>query len=404
MSPESPDRLVHRRRSLSASSPIPRRQADDGTRISTKRARAPAPRAPSYKALAHDQPEKWDVDQWRRGKRARRDSQVPGSSSSAGFLGEPAPAPRTSPQTSMPTLGLPSSSAAFQFFSQKPQKTTPRQARSRRARLSRDASPREGDQITSDEARRMRADALGELHRSVEEGGEGLLRRMQDFERAGGPMRPPHASPRRSWRRPTSYYRTLQAFAAPEQSDDDDDDIFIVDKPAVSPAACRSPPYKKRALSLSMMEVDVPEDETDSSVGPVHCDRGSSPVRSSGPSAYSSDDDGHGDLDTELSSSGVFSTPALSHTYSASNNSSVVSLSLLPCDSGNAMSPPTGPPAMELRSPSPPPSTATPSEKAIAALTLAIANGAAGLSDYEALRMAESLTSLDATHAGELWD
>ena len=51
-----------------------------------------------------------------------------------------------------------------------------------------------------------------------------------------------------------------------------------------------------------------------------------------------------------------------------------------------------------------PASTITRNEKAIAALTLAMANGAAGISDYEALRLQEGLTTLDATHAGELWD
>ena len=51
-----------------------------------------------------------------------------------------------------------------------------------------------------------------------------------------------------------------------------------------------------------------------------------------------------------------------------------------------------------------PPPTASRSEKAIAALTLAMANGAAGISDYEALRMTEGLATLDESHAGELWD
>ena len=74
----SPTRFTHRRRSHSASSPIPRRQPDDVKwRISAKRSRPPSIRTASYRDLATGQPaEKWDVDRWRRAKRARRDSHV----------------------------------------------------------------------------------------------------------------------------------------------------------------------------------------------------------------------------------------------------------------------------------------------------------------------------------------
>ena len=90
----------HRRRSHSASSPIPRRQPDDVKwRISAKRSRPSSIRSPSYKDLAHDQPaEKWDVDLWRRGKRARRNSNVsialPARSSITCMLTQPAVPPQ----------------------------------------------------------------------------------------------------------------------------------------------------------------------------------------------------------------------------------------------------------------------------------------------------------------------
>lgn len=245
----------------------------------------------------------------------------------------------------------------------------------------------------------MHADALGELQRSVEESGESLVRRMRDWERAGRPSRLAPDSPHRTRHSTTPYYGSPQASAAVEDQSDDDDDILIVDKPA-SPAASRSPAYKKRALSLSMMDVDLPEDP--SFVSPGACDCSSSPVRCSGPSDYSSDDEGHADMDTDLASSGIFSTPALSHTYSVSTNSSMVSLSLsLQSGDGTSVA---APPPGETSLP-PAPSTASRSEKAIAALTLAMANGAAGISDYEALRLSEDgLTTLDAAHAGELWN
>ena len=91
--------------------------------------------------------------------------------------------------------------------------------------------------------------------------------------------------------------------------------------------------------------------------------------------------------------------------YSTSTNSSMISLSLSPQggESASVMSP-LPIPGNTRPSHVPCNNTASRSEKAIAALTLAMANGAAGINDYEALRLAEGLTALDATHAGELWN
>lgn len=426
----SPNRLSHRRRSHSASSPIPRRQPDDVKwRISAKRSRPNSIRSPSYKDLAHGQPaQKWDVDQWRRGKRARRESNVSFASPSCasthskltgfcalqaasssdepfGIRSDPIfPAESTTSFTFASSLTAPlaSTSAAFQFFPQK---------KARRSRFSREPSPREARRISPDEARRMRADALGELHRSVLESGEGLVRKMRDWEsRPARPAADTH-QPRRSWRRLASYYGTPQAAeAVSECPEEDEDDIFIVGETSSFPAA-HSDVQKKRSLS---MDVDLPEMEAYSSpfVRLDGCDRSSSPIApSSGPSAYSSDDEGHADMDVELASSasGPFSSPALSHTYSTSANSSLVSLPLFAhtsergADMGAALPPSATITSSEFTAPAlgSPPSTR--SEKAIAALALAMANGAVGISDYEALRAGEGLATLEETHAGELW-
>ncbi|TFK94339.1 hypothetical protein K466DRAFT_561166 [Polyporus arcularius HHB13444] len=435
----SPTRLSHRRRSHSASSPLPRRKPDDVKwRLSLKRSRPSSIRSPSHKDVALNQPaEKWDVEQWRRGKRARRDpdteefcDEVSGfgfgvSSSDPIFRAEPSEPPALGlPSTSR----LPSTSAAFNFFSHRPEKKPGRHPHSgvssARARSSREASP-DRERISADEARRLRASALGELHRSVADNNEGLLRRMQDWESSR--LRSPRSerlvpgspsavdaqtsqAPRLA-RRVTSYYGTPQVTEAVTEQSEDEDDMFIVGEASSLPVA---PAHKKRALSMSMMEVDIPEMETCPSTfaGFDGSERSSSPVdRSSNPSAYSSDDEGHADMDTDVSSSGIFATPALSHTYSISTNSSLVSLPLshqlgesaapmvTASNSSNTVVPGcTTPPASPHS-----PSTASRSEKAIAALTLAMANGAAGINDYEALRMTEELATLDEAHAGELW-
>ncbi|KAH9857907.1 hypothetical protein C2E23DRAFT_719342 [Lenzites betulinus] len=420
-SPNIPSPAPYLRRSHSTSSPAPRRQPDDVKRcISTKRSRPSFTRSPSYKDLAHGEPaEKWDVDQWRRGKRARRDSNSDESADEP--FGTPSDSPIMSVEpTTMFTFApsaattLPSTSAAFQLF---PQKKARRLQHTGRSRFTQDASPREAGRISPDEARRMRADALGELHRSVAENGEGLVRKMRDWEstrsRSVRPAADAH-QPKRSWRRLTSCYGTpLAPAAVPEQVDDDEDDIFIVGEASSIPIA-GSPARKKRALSTGSMDIDLlaAEEHPSPFAGLSNGDRSSSPIaRSSGTSAYSSDDEGHADMDVELesSASGPFSTPALSHTYSTSTNSSVVSLPLSAHPSeGNpgvhgALSSATIP-STERASPalcgSPP---TTRSEKAVAALALAMANGAAGISDYDALRAAEGLTTLDGSHAGELW-
>ncbi|KAL7285636.1 hypothetical protein ACG7TL_000741 [Trametes sanguinea] len=416
----SPNRLSpsHRRRSHSASSPIPRRQPDDVKwRISAKRSRPSSIRSPSYKDLAHSQPaEKWDVDQWRRGKRARRSSNTEDSSDEpVGMASDPVfpvkPTTNFTFASSSTGFGLPCTSAAFQFF---PQKKTRRP--SLRGRLPSESSARELDRISSDEARRMRADALGELHRSVVESGEGLVQKMRDWESTRSrPARPERPSPeghqpRRSWRRLTSYYGTPQvADDVAEAVEDDEDDIFIVGEAASFPASS-SPAPKQRAMSVGTMDVDA---EVPSSAGTDGDDRSSSPIeRSSAFSAYSSDDEGHEDMDIELASSasGPFSTPALSHTYSTSANSSLVSLPLFgqaneSCLGAALASPSANAVPADLSPASPSvPIPASHSEKAIAALALAMANGAVGISDYEALRASEGLASLDGTHVGDLWD
>lgn len=73
-------RHVHRRRSHSASSPIrgPHLSDDPKWRWAAKRARPSYPRSPSYGDFPGygAPPEKWDVDQWRRGKRARKNTTV----------------------------------------------------------------------------------------------------------------------------------------------------------------------------------------------------------------------------------------------------------------------------------------------------------------------------------------
>ena len=109
--------------------------------------------------------------------------------------------------------------------------------------------------------------------------------------------------------------------------------------------------------------------------------------------------------------------PALSYTRTNSTNSSLVSLPLvLPAPAPHpsahpystshphSYSHPYAPTPAHTQSQGAP---ASPSEKALAALTLVMANGAGGLNDYAAVRAASAAAeggALDAAHVGEMWD
>jgi len=118
----------------------------------------------------------------------------------------------------------------------------------------------------------------------------------------------------------------------------------------------------------------------------------------SAPSACNSDDDSMDLVDDSPSSTSVIASspgaPALSHSFTNSTNSSFVSLPGPSFGVHSMSSPPRHHP---LRP------TLSRSEKAIAALSLAMANGAGGLNDYAALRVMEAPPIIEDSLVGELW-
>ncbi|PCH33528.1 hypothetical protein WOLCODRAFT_22064 [Wolfiporia cocos MD-104 SS10] len=400
--------LCHRRhRSHSASSPIrgtTHLSDDPKWRMSVKRARPSYPRSPSsYNDIlgASEPPEKWDVDHWRRGKRARRDSATQGGegsalSSGSVFSGERPPSLRP-----MPPLAC--TPAAFGLL--------PDRRRQKTRRLSRGAETRpdlahvhDEELMSATELERMRADALCELQRSIEESGEGLVLRMRDYESARSASPTRGAAHYRRRRREADEGRSAED--AGDRAADDDDEVEIVSADCLSRSApfhFRAPSHQKRSLSLAHMDVDLPE--VPPALDPGHAD-GSELTDGSGhcSSTYSSDDDD--DLSPDDAASvtpqGVAFTPALTHTYTSSANSSLISL---PLSQPHGSSPPSSLPDGLGTSPNMP-SSASRSEKALAALTLAMANGAADLNDYSAVHFADAVeehSAFNEYHVGELW-
>ena len=321
------------------------------------------------------------------------------------------------------TCSLPSTSAAFQFF---PDRTHHKSINFNSAKSDNVvdlvvASPRSHtldaamtQLIPTDNADQLRTDAFWELQRSVAESGEGLVSRMRDWESSqtqpssllpssdshrrrsssGAPLQPQSVWTRKRSLPGQGWPSDSLAEDDSDASDDEDDIQIISGQPASLDTSCnRGPPQKKRAFSLSVMDVDYPV-PFDPYSTPDSSERCSSPVDThfTGVSEVYSDDEEEGGS----------SPPALTHAYTNSASSSLISL-------------PLPPPRIQLHSSHPPsafsghntlcvPSTASRTEKAIAALSLALANGAGGLNDYESLRATESKTSAqDESLVGEMW-
>jgi hypothetical protein len=226
---------------------------------------------------------------------------------------------------------------------------------------------------------RLRSDAFWQLQRSIEENGDGFVKSMRVYETRRSrssvialKVKEAQREAQRRGRRRSPVHTPITN--APDDSEEDDDDVQIfAGEPANTSFASRG---KQRAFSVGVVE----EKPHHSSVF-NRSDRCSSPGATcdSSSSIYLSDDDGF-----HIPAPNTQVSPALSHTLSHSANSSVVSLNLPP---------PFAPTAV---------SASSRSEKAIAALTLAMANGAGGLDDYEALRSLHTF-SPDNCQVGEMW-
>jgi len=348
---------------------------------------------------------KWeDVERWRRGKRARRDisptlnnpdsqnsefSKLLPSAVNDGSLISASSAP--------PTPIFAATSAEFNLFP----KHTRTHNNSHRLHPQSDPSIDDIDLYSNADLTRLRSDAFWELRRSVAENGEGLVRRMRDYESSrsrGTIYSKVKGSLRRGRKRHSLSLRPKKVIGGGDGSDDEDG-VQIFAGEGFLEADDYNGTRKKRAFSLGMADSGVhsPFMDLDGS------ERCSSPGTTflSGPSAYDSDDESM-DLinDSPLSMSTVASSPgapALSHSFTDSTNSSFVSL---PSHISNGRSKSSSPHYHSINKTSP---SSSRSEKAIAALSLAMANGAGGLNDYSALRAMEILPIIEDSQVGELW-
>ncbi|KAL5534447.1 hypothetical protein ACEPAG_909 [Sanghuangporus baumii] len=338
--------------------------------------------------LAAQPPEKWDVEAWRRGKRARRDPESLSEDADMESCDEPmpsSPVAESQPLSSSLSMSAPSTphprfattSDAFQFFPSKVSSSNAKQTQGSSASRGGLFSGSIAHDQHVDGLEQMHSDAFDELRKTVSEAGEGFVRRMRELEahRIGGPSRsntlPSHfdgsgykqAHYKRGRKRPSplsarqrSIHRTNMSTNRGKASDSEDEisDVEIRSNCASGSDEFRAwSPSKKRAVSLSALSYPdaMPDAQIHSLPFPIPL---RSRERSSSPSASGYSDSSDDEEGITSSSGSVVdrmrnrralrfrskplsavkhSPPSLSFSFSTSNNSSHLSLG------ANALSP-----------------------------------------------------------------
>ncbi|KIP12599.1 hypothetical protein PHLGIDRAFT_10037 [Phlebiopsis gigantea 11061_1 CR5-6] len=332
--------------------------------------------APSLKDFASDLPaEKWDAEKWTRGKRARRDSSSPLSTTRGPCLFGSSPIFREQWAFVPPPSQLPSTSDAFQLFPSRPQQSLNTSRPSSPMLRSVSDPPVFALQPQADDITRLRSFAFGELQRSVEESGEGLVNRMRDWEQQHAHTHPPfstHPSLAPAFEVATTPGMFPDRVNPSDDHFDDEDDIQIVSGDLLADGQCES--CSVDADSENEMDLDLVDNNS------CRWPADSPPSERSG---YISDED----------------LPALSLSSTDSPSSSQISFPVYHESFLADSSPPSHRALVPTSS-----CGASPSEKAVAALTLVMASGAGGLNDYEAVRALDGeQSSLDESSIGEMW-
>lgn len=428
MSMSSPFASNCRRRSHSASSPSPSPVPASSWRPSHKRAHSSHRDTPTF-----PDSQRCHLDIWRTGKRPRKEISVRLSLRPVSRLPHPAapsqpteatrsttPASTdstTSSSSSAPHTPLfPTSSTDFLFPSHslcKGNLTTrnPHSPSSAVSLLHDDTC-----EPSKSELARLRSEAFSELQRSVQENGEGFIKRMREFEdsrsKSAQHSRPRGIDRRRRKRHSPSVPTTRPAGKVTVS---DDDDVLIFSSTLDSESFH---PRQRRFSSLGAMDdrgfqfhgASDPSGRLSpisSIFRPFSFPHYASHVRSSATSQST-------ELSTSFSTSFDFTNRCHTNAFKSSSShpssdslassadgfpsSSYTRGSNYP-SSSFMDSPPQSPRQVSVGAI---PTSASSAKKAIAALTLAMANGAGSLGDYEAVR-ALNLWSTDGSQVGELW-
>lgn len=427
MSMSSPFALSCRRRSHSASSPSPSPAPASSWRPAHKRAHSSHRDTPTL-----PDSQRCHLDIWRTGKRLRRDIsvRVPLCLRCSPHLArlplQPAPATRsstpasadsrtTSSSSSAPHTPLfPASSADFLLFPSHPPCGANLPTRNPRSPSS-TVSFLHDDPCESSQSElvRLRSAAFLELQRSVQENGEGFVKRMREFEDSRSKSTQ-HSRARGIERRRRKRYSpsvpTTNITGKSSVSDVDDDVLILSSTLGAQP----SHPRQKRSSSMGAMD-DCNfqlHGETNSSgrLSPISSIFHPFPYAHYASHVHHNISNRSTELSTSFSTSFNFTNPLHTNAFkpaSYHSSNSLTSTANVPLSSSYAEYPSSAPMVSPPQSPwhlsaDAILTSASSTEKAIAALTLAMGNGAGSLGDYEAVR-ALNTSSADESQVGELW-
>lgn len=306
------------------------------------------------------------------------------------------------------------------------------------------------DEQHNDDLSRLHSSAFSDLRKSINEAGEGFVRRMREFEahrNAGrafaSNINSPSGSPnkstpryRRGRKRPSAAspyqpfqdYPSISGINGVNEDPGEESDVEIHSSCIPTLENCLSP-SKKRAVSLCSSGNRAVTSNTFAYPTPFRRTLQNRERSSSSCGSSSSEEEDEDDIVVQSAFEDVqqrntprfrshamqFSPPSLSFSFSsASNNSSRMSLPLgVPSPVSYSIvthSPSSSPsqqsafPGHEANEPRASLNYSKCTDRAVAALSLALANGAGSVSDYEPLREAQSALGMDDSETGSMWD
>lgn len=243
----------------------------------------------------------------------------------------------------------------------------------------------------------LRSNAFWELHRSVAESGEGFVRRMRDYEHSRSrtdayhKAKEAHKRGRKRSSIAASSQKPKQIHSSSDndqEEEDDDVQIYAGELPRISLPG--SPGAQKRSMCLDIKNTDRREYRKPASATRIFSP--SYAVHQSSPSEQPYNDQCQPPCSTD------------SHINHSAPLRTLPSSRTLPGHQELTHEPLDTPLILPSVSPFSSPTTSTSrTEKAIAALSLAMANGAGGIADYDALLSVQAWPSMDDCQVGEMW-
>ncbi|KAF9474463.1 hypothetical protein BDN70DRAFT_936620 [Pholiota conissans] len=246
---------------------------------------------------------------------------------------------------------------------------------------------------------RLRSSAFWELRQSITNNGEGLVRRMREYERSRSRLQIHHKAKEAEKRGRKRLFPSKKKALVYTSDASDDEDILICSAESANHIP-RGTFFGKRAASLDSMDVDAHHSDWSDTQRARNRTPSSSPDTRYPTSLPTFESDDVSTLVAEvanrfsisLSEYSQESAPSLSYSLGELASSSLISLPLLSSTIGQIYPLEASPLSQPITS-----------DKALATLTLAFANGAGSISDYSSVCQYQELFQVRSYDNGDLW-